>query len=87
LGTGHGVLRNEMLFKDVLDFCPDLRPFSSGKLSDPFDDPTCDTYIQPTAPFHVELGTVFPDTLGIRHGDPSITSMHILSITFGKGSF
>jgi hypothetical protein len=74
LGTGHGALRNEMLFKDVLDLCPDLRPFGSGKLSDSFEDPTSDTYIQPTALFHVELGTVFPDTPGIRHGSPSINT-------------
>jgi hypothetical protein len=58
LGTGHGALRNEMLLKDVLDFCPDLRPFVSGKLSDSFDDPTCHPDIESAALFHAELGGV-----------------------------
>ena len=68
MGTGHGTLSNEMLFKDVLYLCPCFRSFGTGKLPDPFDDPGADPDLKSAALLSGELRAVFPDTLGYCHG-------------------
>jgi hypothetical protein len=67
LGTGHGTVGDEMLFKDVLDFCPGLTAFPLRELADSFDDPTANPDFESAALIRAELGAVFPDTICGSH--------------------